>query len=101
MKATPMADDTHESLETLIRHQMGTRLPCRPRQDGAPVGSPYLWLSMGQELRRARTVLARTRTTAEMEAAAARLRERLLGQGAGSAVALAASPAPMVDGPGA
>ncbi len=92
-----MADDTHESLEVLIRHQMGAQSPGRARQDGLPVGSPYLWLAIGQELRRAKTVLARARTTAEMEAAAARLRERLLGQGAGNTVVLAGTAAPMVD----
>jgi len=97
MKATPMADDAHQSLEMLIRHQMGAQPPGHPRQNGLPVGSPYLWLAIGQELRRARTVLARTRTTAEMEAAAARLRERLLGQGAANTVLLTGSAVPMVD----
>lgn len=97
MEATPMADDSSQSLESLIRRQMGAQPPGHSGQGGLPVGSPYLWTAMGEELRRARTVLARTRTTAEMEAAAARLRERLLGQGAGSAVLPTGSAVPMVD----
>lgn len=97
MEATQMADDTHQSLEALIRHQMGAQPLGRPGQNGLPVGSPYLWTAIGQELRRARTVLARTRTTTEMEAAAVRLRERLLGQAAGNTVLPTGSAVTMVD----
>ena len=86
MKATLMADHSHQSLEVLIQRQMGVQQPDNTCQNRPPISGPYLWMAIGQELRRARSVLARTRTTSEMEAAAARLRMRLLGEGAGSAV---------------
>ena len=86
MKAMPMADFSHQTLEVLIQRQMGAQQLGSTRQNGPSINSPYLWMAIGQELRKARSVLARTRTTSEMEAAAARLRMRLLGEGAGSAV---------------
>lgn len=89
--------DPHQNLEILIQRQMGVQQVGHLRHNGLPVSGPYLWLAIGQELRRARSVLARTRTTSEMEAAAARLRERLLGEGAGGTVLLASQAASMAD----
>ena len=63
MKATPMADHSHQSLEVLIRHQMGVEQVGDTSRNGPPISGPYLWMAIGQELRRARSVLARTRTT--------------------------------------
>ena len=97
MKATLMADHPHQDLETLIQRQMGAQQPGNPRQNGFPVSGPYLWMAIGQELRRARSVLARTRTTSEMEAAAARLRERLLGEAAASAVVITSMAGSMAE----
>ncbi len=76
---------------------MGAQQLGSPRQNGFPVSGPYLWMAIGQELRRARSVLAQTRTTSEMEAAAARLRERLLGEMAGSTVLLTNLTVPMAE----
>ncbi len=87
-----MADHPHQSLEILIQRQLEAQQVGNSRQNGHPVSGRYLWLAIGQELRRARSVLARSRTTSDMEAAAARLRERLLGETVGHAVLLA-SPA--------
>ncbi len=97
MKATLMADHSHQSLEVLIQHQMGVQQLGNSCQNGAPISGPYLWMAIGQELRRARSVLARTRTTSEMEAAAARLRMRLLGEEPGSVVLITSLAASRVE----
>lgn len=86
MKATTMAEHPHQtSLDALIRRQMEEQHLGTSQPSIRPVSGMYLWAAIGQELRRAKSAAARSRTLPEADAAALRARERMMGEMAGSA----------------
>ncbi len=98
MKELRMAEPAYQSsLAVLIEGQMVGCSPVGTERGARPIGDPYLWTAVGQELRRAWSELARSAATLEMQAAAQRLRERMGHEAAAGALLFAPQAVTPVD----